>query len=42
MNISHYIIKDIENIIFIDYIDAYKYCKKNKIKINLIIKTKIY
>ena len=39
MNISHYIIKDL---IFIDYIEAFEYCKKNKIDINLIIKTKTY
>ena len=42
MKISHYIIKDIENIVFIDYMGAYNYCYKNKININLIIKTKIY
>jgi len=42
MNISYYIIKDIENILFIDYLEAYNYCYKNKININMIIKTKIY
>ena len=28
--------------IFIDYMDAYKYCIKNKIDANKIIKTKKY
>ena len=37
--ISHYVINDI---IFIDYLEAFKYCLKNKIDINLIIKTKKY
>ena len=34
--IAHY---KINSQIFIDYIDAYKYCLKNKIDANQIIKT---
>ncbi len=37
--ISHYVINDI---IFIDYLDAFKYCLKHKLNTNLIIKTKKY
>lgn len=37
--ISHYIVRDQ---LFIDYMDAFKYCLKHKIDINEIIKTKQY
>lgn len=37
--ISHYVIKDA---IFINYMDAFKFCLKHNLDINLIIKTKKY
>jgi len=37
--ISHYVVN---GHLFIDYMDAYEYCFKNRIDINKIIKTKEY
>lgn len=37
--ISHYVIKDL---IFINYMDAFKYCLKHNLDTKLIIKTKKY
>ena len=37
--ISHYVINDN---IFIDYLDAFKFCIKHNLNTNLIIKTKKY
>jgi hypothetical protein len=38
-NIKHYAIN---NLIFIDYMEAYNYCIKNKLDTNQIIKTYKY
>jgi hypothetical protein len=40
--IAHYIIDIESKPLFIDYMDAYNYCIENKLRSDLIIKTKIY